>query len=117
LISAVLDDLQGNLAHDWSLAELGRRHGRERSHLGRRFREVVGLSPLAWLARRRCERAAVLLLTTREAIATIGARVGWPDANYFARRFRTEFGQSPSAYRKQLPLPAAPAAGGDWIQW
>ena len=103
LVRAVLADLERRPQHDWSLSELAARHGREKSWLGRQFRRIVGMPPMAWLARRRCERAAVLLLTTDLPVAEVGCLVGWPDPNYFARRFRAEFNQKP----QQLP-PATP---------
>ncbi len=71
---------------------------------------------MTWLARRRAEKAAVLLLTTNLPVAEIGRSVGWRDPNYFARRFRAAFGTTASAYRAQLPCPALVRAD-DWIQW
>jgi AraC-like DNA-binding protein len=56
-------------------------------------------------------------LTSSKSIAEIGRIVGWPQQNYFARRFRSVFGMAPTAYRKQLPIPAlAPQLAG-WIDW
>ena len=66
---------------------------------------------------RRAEKAAVLLLTTDKAIATIGREVGWHDPNYFARRFRAAFGISARQYRNQLPCPALVRPADEWIQW
>ena len=36
---------------------------------------------------------------TDDAVASIGAAVGWPDPAYFSRRFRAVFGVSPREYR------------------
>jgi len=47
------------------------------------------------------ELAAKLLVDTCEPIGAIGNRVGWPDANYFTRRFRKQFGLTPTEYRKR----------------
>jgi AraC family L-rhamnose operon transcriptional activator RhaR len=56
---------------------------------------------MAYLARVRAETAAALLLQTERSITDIAAAGGWPDANYFARRFRQHFGLAPSAYRAE----------------
>jgi AraC-like DNA-binding protein len=57
---------------------------------------------MAYLRRRRLELAAGLLLRTRRSVAEVGDLVGWPDANYFTRRFRSQFGVSPTDYRRRF---------------
>lgn len=116
-IRTLREAIEERLDHPWGLEEMERRAGLSRFHLVRIFRRHLGEPPMAWLARRRLERAAVLLVTSDLPIAEIGARVGWTDANFFARRFRARFSQTPSAYRRSLPVPALPRAGEDWIQW
>jgi AraC family L-rhamnose operon transcriptional activator RhaR len=109
--------MEGDVAHDWSLGEIAAQLRLDRSHLIRLFRRCTGLTPMLWLARCRGERAAVRLLTSDEPVAAIGRRVGWQDANYFARRFRALFGLSPSEYRGQLPCPPRLAGDYDSPQW
>lgn len=116
-VRTALDTLLADLAYDWSVAELAEHTGVGAAHLTRLIRRATGRTPIAWLARRRAEYAAVLLLTTDAPVAVIGATVGWPDANYFARRFRQLLGSSPGDYRRQLPTPALRAPPADWIQW
>jgi AraC family L-rhamnose operon transcriptional activator RhaR len=105
VISQATVALDARLDHDWSLDELEVLLGLSRSYLVRRFRRHTGLAPMAWLAQRRAEKAAVLLVTTELPVAEVGRQVGWNDANYFARRFRACFGMTASAYRGQLPCP------------
>jgi len=50
-------------------------------------------------------------------LTALGKAVGWPDQNYFARRFRSIFGMTASTYRQQLPVPAFKPQAADWIQW
>ena len=42
-----------------------------------------------------------MLARTDDAVASIGAAVGWPDPAYFSRRFRGVFGVSPREYRNR----------------
>lgn len=95
--------MEAELSRPWKLAELARQAGMTREHLCRRFRVLHGEPPMAWLTRRRAERAAVLLLTTDAPVAAIGSQVGWDDPNYCARRFRAAFGVNPAAYRRRVP--------------
>jgi AraC family L-rhamnose operon transcriptional activator RhaR len=61
-----------------------------------------GLPPIAFLNRHRAELAANLLLRTDLPLSGVGERVGWPDPNYFARRFKAHFGMSATAYRVKM---------------
>lgn len=115
-IDRAVQAMDARLDHPWGLAELARLTGMSRFQLVRSFRRHFGNPPMAWLNHRRVEHAAVLLLTTDLAMAAIARQVGWSDANYFSRRFRAVFRQSPRAYRNQLPLPALKPAA-DWVQW
>ncbi len=86
-------------AREWSLDLLAEQTASSASHLLRLFRRDLGLAPIAWLARYRAERLAVLLLTSEHTIAELGAQVGWPEPSYCARRFRACFGLSPAMFR------------------
>ncbi len=98
-IRAVLKLIDGDPAYGWTLKELADRSGVAASHLARRFRAFAGLPPMAYPNRRRLDRAASYLIDTTEPIGVISNRVGWPDANYFSRKFKKQFGVSPSEYR------------------
>lgn len=116
-VLTAIEAMEERLDHDWGLVELAKMLGLNRSYLVRLFKRHTGQSPMAWLARRRAEKAAVLLLTSDKPIATVGREVGWHDPNYFARRFRAAFGVSARQYRQQLPCPALVRSADDWIQW
>ena len=62
---------------------------------------------MAYLAQIRAEHAAVALLHSDEPITSIGRAVGWPDQNYFARRFKAHYGLSATTYRKRFATGAA----------
>jgi AraC family transcriptional regulator, L-rhamnose operon transcriptional activator RhaR len=103
----LIQAMEERLDHTWGLDELARRLDVTPAYLVRRFHRVAGLAPMTWLTRRRTEAAAVLLVTTDAPVADIAKQVGWSDANYFARRFRSVFGINPSAYRQQVPRKSA----------
>ena len=47
-----------------------------------------------------------------------GRAVGWPDQNYFARRFKAHYGLSATTYRRQFATWAAahPPDAAAWIE-
>ncbi|CAM5643435.1 hypothetical protein GCM10010261_20760 [Streptomyces pilosus] len=94
--------LEDRIAHAWTLPDLAEHLHLAPSYLVRLFKATVGLPPMAYLAQQRAETAARLLLHTDQAISQIGHEVGWPDANYFARRFKAHFGLSASEYRRRF---------------
>jgi AraC-like DNA-binding protein len=75
--------------------------GLSASTLNRAFHRAVGLSPLAYHMRLRLRRAGDLLRGSDLSVTEVAASCGFYDANYFARRFRSAMGLSPSAYRKR----------------
>jgi AraC family L-rhamnose operon transcriptional activator RhaR len=94
-----------NLAHSWTLLELASQAHLAPEYFVRLFKAHTGQPPLTYLARRRAERAATLLLATPKSISEIAVEVGWDEPNYFARRFRQHLGISASEYRAQGKLP------------
>lgn len=94
--------LEARLAHNWTLTELAGELHLTQGYLVRLFRSSTGLPPMAYPARRRVEVASARLLHSDEPITQIACAVGWPDQNYFARRFRAHLGMSASAYRRSF---------------
>ena len=99
LVAAAVDLLDRDLQRRWTLEMLAGRLYVGTYHLVRQFNRWVGLPPIAYLNRRRAERAANLLATTDAPIGSIGAEVGWPDPSQFSRRFRQHMEMSPRTYR------------------
>jgi AraC family L-rhamnose operon transcriptional activator RhaR len=102
---AVLDALrlmEARPAYRWTLTELALELHLAPGYLVRIFKAATGLPPMAYLSRFRAELAADRLLHTDEPISRIGEAVGWPDQNYFARRFKSHYGLSATDYRSRF---------------
>lgn len=85
-----------------TVEQLARTFGYHRTHLSKMFKRTTGLSPLQYLMNIRMERAKMLLEGTAMTVAEIAAAVGFEDALYFSKKFRSWTGESPTAYRKTL---------------
>lgn len=104
--------LESDIARPWTLAGLAEELHLTPAYLVRLFKDATGLPPKAYLAQVRAERAAVMLLHSDAPVTAIGRAVGWPDQNYFARRFRAHYGLNATTYRRRFAARAAarPAA-------
>jgi AraC family L-rhamnose operon transcriptional activator RhaR len=96
--------LETRLADNWTVTRLADELYLAPGYVQRLFKAATGLPPMAYLARLRAEYAANMLLHSDESIACIGRAVGWPDQNYFARRFRTHYGLTATAYRTSFSV-------------
>jgi AraC-like DNA-binding protein len=88
-----------NPAHDWTVAALAEATGVSRAALARRFTELVGEPPMAFLTDWRLTLAADLL---REPDATVGAvarQVGYGSPYALSAAFKRVFGVSPQQHR------------------
>ncbi len=101
-IQALLTRIEADPTREWSLPRLADVANLEKSYLARLFKAATGLAPLAYVARARLEMAASLLLRTPLTVKEISEQVGITDPNLFARRFRTHFGLSATAYRDRF---------------
>jgi AraC-like DNA-binding protein len=101
---------EDHLDHPWTLGELAQRLHMVPGSLVRLFTASVGQPPIAYLSQRRAEVAATLLLRDDRPIAHVGEVVGWPDPNYYARRFKAHLGMSASTYRKRFAATAPQVA-------
>ncbi|MET0424941.1 MAG: AraC family transcriptional regulator [Actinoplanes sp.] len=97
-------------AYGWTVAGLAARTGVSRASLARRFSDVVGEPPMAYLTGWRITLAADLLRQEEEAtIAAVARRVGYGSAYALSTAFKRERGVSPQEYRRQPAAAPRPA--------
>ncbi len=84
--------------HAWSAEELAAEAGLSRSRFAELFHSVVGESPGSYLRRWRLVMARQDMARGHR-VDRIARRYGYGSPDGFARAFRREFGQSPSALR------------------
>jgi AraC family transcriptional regulator len=70
------------------------------SHFSRSFKRTMGLSPMAYVVKRRVERAKVMMIATAEQLTEIALACGFADQSHFTRAFRRMVGMSPSLWRR-----------------
>lgn len=98
-IRQTMDYVVRHLDEKLTLDVLSEVSGLSPSRLGHRFREVVGVSPMAYVEQQRIERAKQLLTMTSLSVKEISRLVGFETQFYFSLRFKRATGQSPSEFR------------------
>lgn len=69
-------------------------------HFSKKFKELMGESPIKFFINMKIQRACYLLDSTPRSIKHIAAELGYHDAYYFSRLFKKNMGMSPEFYRQ-----------------
>jgi len=94
----------------WTTEQLAATAGMSRASFARRFKQLVGEPPHAYLTRWRMDVAARLLRDTDLTLARIAERAGYRSEFSFNRAFSRSRGTPPGRYREQLRAPPSVAA-------
>jgi AraC family transcriptional regulator len=70
------------------------------AHFARSFKRTFGLSPHAFVLRRRLELAARLMLESTETLTDIALRCGYTDQAHLCKHFRRSMEETPAAWRR-----------------
>ncbi|MFN8094028.1 MAG: helix-turn-helix transcriptional regulator [Vicinamibacteria bacterium] len=111
-LRVLLEHIREHHAERLSVEDAARLAGMRPSQMRKTFRRVTGMSLLQYLNQARLSRAARLLRETELTVAAVAMEVGFVDQSYFDRRFRREFGQTPSAFRAREAVGASAPADG-----
>ncbi|MFQ6328848.1 AraC family transcriptional regulator [Nocardia sp. CWNU-33] len=111
LVGKALRLLQHNPAHGWTVASLAEAVGVSRAALARRFTDLVGEPPMAFLTEWRLALAADYLQESDATIESIARQVGYGSAFALSTAFKRHFGVSPRDHR-QGATPAELSSAG-----
>jgi AraC-like DNA-binding protein len=98
-LAIVLSTIHGEPSRNWGLEELARKAGMSRTSLAVRFREMMGIPPLAYLTQWR------MYLARRElragaSISEAAAAVGYSSESAFSSAFKRVMAVAPGQYRR-----------------
>jgi AraC family transcriptional regulator, activator of mtrCDE len=108
LMSAVYDPhigkslalIHNDVAAPWTVDNLATAVAMSRSRFAERFRDLVGSSPMAYIAEWRMQRALDLLRREHAPVKAVASRVGYKSAAAFTRAFTERFGMSPRDHQQ-----------------
>ena len=99
IVGRALRMLQNNPAHPWTVASLAHATNVSRAALARRFNELVGQPPMAFLTGWRLDLAADLLCETDAPISAVAEQVGYGSPFALSTAFKRVTGHSPQQHR------------------
>jgi AraC-like DNA-binding protein len=99
VVGPALRLIHNDPAHPWTVAELAAETGLSRAAFARRFAELVGQSPMAFLTEWRLALAADLLLEPDATIASVAEQVGYGSPFALSAAFKRVRGMSPREHR------------------
>ncbi|MDT0479369.1 MULTISPECIES: GlxA family transcriptional regulator [Streptomyces] len=98
----VLDAVVLDPAADHSTAAMAARVAVSERHLGRMFRDEVGMTPARYVEQTRLEAAKLLLVSGDESQESVARRAGFGSPETMRRIFRRNLGVSPGGYRSRF---------------
>ncbi|NRQ31537.1 AraC family transcriptional regulator [Nonomuraea sp. NN258] len=99
LVGRAMRMLQNNPAHPWTVAALAAQVGVSRASLARRFTDLVGEPPMAFLTDWRLAMAADLLREPDATVGSVARKVGYGSPFALSTAFKRVRGVSPQEYR------------------
>jgi AraC family transcriptional regulator len=104
----VLDYIEERLGAKLAVEDIAAAVALSKSHFARAFKSTLGISPMAYVAARRVERAKCMIIDSAESLADVALSCGFADQSHFSRKFHRAVGVTPGRWRRS----SAGTAGG-----
>jgi AraC-like DNA-binding protein len=111
-VGRALSLLHAEPARPWTVETLARQAGTSRAALAKRFGELVGETPMQYLAKWRMHVAQRQLRESTLGLGEIAMRVGYESEAAFSRAFRRLVGVPPASWRQSNTASPELQAGG-----
>ncbi|MBC8181906.1 response regulator [candidate division KSB1 bacterium] len=96
---AVVEEKMNN--PEFSIEDLAKELGMSYPQLHRKIKALTNETPTLFIRSARMRQAAEFLKEKEHTISEVAFRVGFEDANYFARIFKKHYGMSPREFMKE----------------
>lgn len=111
-LCAAITAIHANPAHRWTLQELAERACMSRSTFAQKFKEIVGDTPMEYLARWRMLLAGDKLENSGEPVSAIALSLGYESESAFSTAFKRVMGCTPRQYGHGRKMAAPVSVNG-----
>lgn len=99
-LAPAMQQMHGQLARSWTMAQLAKKAALSRSAFFERFTRTVGLPPMEYLLAWRMTVAKDLLRRRECGLGEVAERIGYSSASTFSTAFARYVGEPPSRYAR-----------------
>lgn len=104
-ITKVKEYIDSNPKKNLTLEQISALAGLSPSFFCRKFKSIIGISPVTYINNKKIHLAKQLLLKTNMSVKEIALECGFDNDTYFFTLFKREQGISPLCYREKFSLP------------
>jgi RNA polymerase sigma factor (sigma-70 family) len=97
-LQKIIEYINLHIFEDFTIADVARETFISQSTLERRFKQVLGTTPLEFIRRKKLMIAAQML-SAGESVLQAGAAVGYTDTSYFIELFKAYYGITPLQFK------------------
>lgn len=101
-ITTVLRLMHGDPSHSWLLEDLAKAAAMSRTNFALRFKELVGIAPLTYLAQWRMRLAMRALMEKDDPLSDLALSLGYTSESAFSHAFKRIVGTAPKRYRSKM---------------
>ncbi|XID95883.1 response regulator [Paenibacillaceae bacterium WGS1546] len=99
IVRRTQDYIRKGLDKDLSLSLLARRVFVHPNHLSKLFKQYTDMTVSHYIYEQRMIRASEMLKRTNDKVYSIGESIGYPNTNWFIRKFRDYYQMTPQEFR------------------
>lgn len=102
IVLEIIHFMEKNYQKDLTLKSVSDQFGYNSAYLGKKFKKKTNETFLSYLEKIRMNRAADLLQNSNLMVYEVAENVGYHNVDYFYKKFKQFFKQSPNEFRKKI---------------
>lgn len=102
LLNEIIQYINTHIYEQFTIEEICHQFSISRSSLQTLFRKNLKVAPKQYISNLKLNKGKVLIKDSTHTISEISAMLGFTSVHYFSRKFKQEFGITPSDYAKSI---------------